>query len=323
MSVLKLREISNKIVSSSLHQVSGRSRLGLALSLLTVLLWGILAIALKIVLQELDPFTLTWFRFSAAGLLLGIYLTVTQQLPSWQQLKKVSLPIFGVAVTGLALNYILFLIGLGKTSPNNAQIITQIAPVMMGMASLVIFKEKYNYRQWTGVSILVLGLVLFSHEQVRSLVTTFDTYFWGNVILIVGAIAWAFYGLAQKQLLKDLPSSAVMLGIYLSAALLFAPFTAPVKILSLSSLHLGLLIFCALNTLIAYGAFAAALEHWQASRVSAVITLAPLVTLAASAIVPIFATQLLPPSPLTVWGWCGAIAVVSGSMLISLGSSKS
>ncbi len=302
--------------------ISGRSRLGLALSLLTVFLWGVLAIALKIVLQAIDPFTVTWFRFSIAGLLLGIYLTVTQQLPSWQQLRKVSLPIFGVAVAGLALNYILFLIGLGKTSPNNAQIITQIAPVIMGMASLIIFKEKYNYRQWAGVSILILGLMLFSHEQVRSLVNTFDTYFLGNVILIVGAIAWAFYGLAQKWLLKELPSSSVMLGIYLSAALLFAPFAAPLKVLSLSSLHLSLLIFCALNTLIAYGAFAAALEHWQASRVSAVITLAPLVTLATSAIVPIFATQLLPPSPLSFWGWCGAIAVISGSMLISLGNRK-
>jgi len=59
-----------------LHQVSGRSRLGLALSLLTVLLWGFLAIALKIVLQEIDPFTVTWFRFTVAGVLLGAYLAI-------------------------------------------------------------------------------------------------------------------------------------------------------------------------------------------------------------------------------------------------------
>ena len=93
-----------------LHQVSGRSRLGLALSLVTVLLWGFLAIALKIVLQELDPFTVTWFRFAIAGLLLGSYLTLRQKLPSWQDLQKVSLPIFFTAVAGLSLNYILFLI---------------------------------------------------------------------------------------------------------------------------------------------------------------------------------------------------------------------
>lgn len=84
-----------------LHQVSGRSRLGLALSLLTVLLWGFLAIALKIVLQEIDPFTVTWSRFTVAGVLLGAYLAIRQQLPTWQQLQKISLPTFLVAVGGL------------------------------------------------------------------------------------------------------------------------------------------------------------------------------------------------------------------------------
>jgi drug/metabolite transporter (DMT)-like permease len=303
-----------------LHQVSGRSRLGLVLSLVTVLLWGFLAIALKIVLQELDPFTVTWFRFTIAGLLLGTYLTVRQKLPSWQDLQKVSLPIFFTAVAGLSLNYILFLIGVGKTSPTNAQVLTQIAPVLMGIASLIIFKEKYTYRQWGGVALLMFGLVLFSHEQVRSLISSFDSYMWGNILLIFGAIAWVFYGLAQKQLLRDLPSSSVMLGIYLCAAILFAPLSHPARLLTLSGSHFAILIFCALNTVFAYGAFAAALEHWEASKVSAIITLAPLVTLVASVILPSFMAQLLPPSPLSWWGYVGAIAVVSGSLIISLSS---
>ena len=305
-----------------LHQVSGRSRLGLALSLLTVLLWGFLAIALKIVLQEIDPFTVTWFRFTVAGVLLGAYLAIRQKLPTWQQLQKISLPTLLVAVVGLSLNYILFLIGLDKTSASNAQVLTQIAPVMMGLASLIIFKEKYNYKQWVGIAVLVCGLVLFSHEQVRSLVTTFDSYVWGNILLVLGAIVWVFYGLAQKQLLLNLPSPSVMLCIYLSAATLFTPLAHPDKLLTLSASHMAILIFCAFNTLIAYGAFAAALEHWEASRVSVVLTLTPLVTLAAATFLPNFIPQLLSPSPLSLLSWIGAIAVVSGSLAISLSSNS-
>ncbi|ELS31664.1 MULTISPECIES: DMT family transporter [Pseudanabaena] len=303
-----------------LHQVSGRSRLGLALSLLTVLLWGLLAIALKIVLQQLDPFTVTWFRFTFAGIVLGGYLAIRRQLPTWQQLKKVSLPVFLVAVAGLSLNYILFLTGLGKTSANNAQVLTQLAPMMMGIASLIIFKEKYNYQQWVGVAILICGLVLFSHEQVRSLVINLNSYMWGNTLLILGAIVWAFYGLAQKQLLLNLPSTSVLLCLYLSAAVLFSPLAHPERLLTLSGMHLIALIFCALNTVIAYGAFAAALEHWEASRVSVILTLAPIVTLTASSILPSFVPQLLSPSPLSLLGWIGAIAVVVGSMTTSLGT---
>ncbi len=150
--------------------------------------------------------------------------------------------------------------------------------------------------------------------------TTFDSYMWGNVLLVLGSIVWAFYGIAQKQLLLNLPSASVLLCLYLSAATLFAPMAHPERLLTLSGSHLAALIFCAFNTLIAYGAFAAALEHWEASRVSVVLTLAPIVTLAASTILPNFIPQLLSPSPLSLLGWIGAIAVVVGSMATSLGS---
>lgn len=306
-----------------LHQVSGRSQLGLGLSLVTVLLWGFLAIALQIVLQELDPFTVTWFRFTLSGILLAIYLASRRRLPTWQKLRKMPLPIFLVAVLGLSTNYILFLTGLGKTSASNAQIITQIAPVIMGIASLVIFKEKFSYKQWLGMAILIAGMLLFSHEQVRSLVTTLDTYLWGNCLLVLGAIAWAFYGLAQKQLLLNLPSTSVMLCLYIGATVIFSPLAHPDRILGLSGLHLAALIFCAFNTLIAYGAFAAALEHWQASKVSMVITLSPLVTIAASAALSSLAPQLFITKPLSALAYIGAIAVIGGSIMIILGSHKS
>ncbi len=305
-----------------LHQVSGRSQLGLVLSLITVLLWGFLAIALQIVLQALDPFTVTWFRFALSGILLAAYLAWRQRLPTWQQLQKMPLSIFLVAVIGLSANYILFLTGLGKTSASNAQIITQIAPVIMGIASLIIFKEKYSRRQWLGMAILIVGMLLFSHEQVRSLVTTLDTYLWGNFLLVLGAIVWAFYGLAQKQLLLNLPSTSVMLCLYIGATVIFSPFAHPDRLWGLSSIHLAALIFCAFNTLIAYGAFAAALEHWQASKVSMVITLSPLVTLVASVVLSNIAPSIFIAKPLSAIAYVGAIAVIGGSITIALGASQ-
>ncbi|MHC5832608.1 MAG: EamA family transporter, partial [Nostoc sp.] len=60
----------------SLHQSSGHWRLGLALSLLTVLLWGILPIALTVTLEALDVYTVIWFRFLVSFLLLAIYLGI-------------------------------------------------------------------------------------------------------------------------------------------------------------------------------------------------------------------------------------------------------
>jgi drug/metabolite transporter (DMT)-like permease len=59
--------------------------------------------------------------------------------------------------------------------------------------------------------------------------------------------------------------------------------------------------------------------HWEASRISAVVSVAPIVTLGCvqgfSALWP----QWVTPEPLALLGWTGAIAVVIGSWLIALG----
>lgn len=302
-----------------LHQSSGRWRLGLALSLLTVLLWGVLPIALKIMLQVLDVYTLTWFRFAIAFGLLAIYLALRRKLPSLQQLRSTSLGLLAIATIFLAVNYLLFLQGLALTSANNAEVLIQLAPVLFGLGAIAIFKERYTLRQWAGMAVLVLGFVLFFNEQLRTLITGASNYLIGSSLIIIAAAAWAVYALAQKQLLQQLSSANVMLIIFGGCALMFSPVAAPQKIFTISPLHLATLLFCGLNTLIAYGAFAEALENWEASRVSAVISLAPLCTLVAVEIVSSLMPNLIAPEPLTILGIVGAILVVSGCMAIALG----
>jgi drug/metabolite transporter (DMT)-like permease len=76
--------------------------------------------------------------------------------------------------------------------------------------------------------------------------------------------------------------------------------------------------------LIAYGAFAEALEHWEASRVSTVFATTPLLTLGFIALVHGFSPGLIRSEHITTLGYVGAILVVIGSGLSSLlGTRKS
>ncbi|GAC1458446.1 MAG: DMT family transporter [Chamaesiphon sp.] len=302
-----------------LHQSSGRWRLGLALSLLVVLLWGILPIALTVTLQTLDIYTVTWFRFLVAFVLLGVYLAVRQQLPEPQKLRSMSLKLIAIAIIFLAINYLLFLQGLGQTSPSNAEVLIQLAPVSMGLGALAVFKERYVLRQWIGLGVLSLGFILFFHEQLTTLIAAPTKYLIGSGILVVAGVAWAIYALAQKQLLQTLPSSNIMFLIYGSCTLLFSPVAKPQLLLTQSPLSWGMLLFCALNTVIAYGAFAESLEHWEASRVSAVIALAPIVTLISMWAISLIAPNLVTPEHITALGLVGAILVVLGCIAIALG----
>ena len=305
-----------------MHQTSGRWRLGLALTLLTVLLWGILPIALSVTLQVLDVYTVTWFRFLVSFVLLAIYLGVRGKLPTLAQLRSASWQLLAIATIFLASNYILFLQGLALTSPANAEVVIQLAPLLMGFGGLVIFQERYQLRQWIGVSVLILGFALFFHEQLTNLITAHGKYLLGNGLTVLGAATWAVYALAQKQLLQSFSSPSIMLIIYAGCALLFTPFTTVKIIFTLDFFHLGMLIFCALNTLIAYGAFAESLKHWEASRVSAVLAVAPIVTLISVWVVSIITPSLITPERLTLIGIVGAVLVVSGSVTIALGKSR-
>jgi drug/metabolite transporter (DMT)-like permease len=301
-----------------MHHSSGRWRLGLALSLLTVFLWGILPIALAVTLQALDVYTVVWFRFLVSFVLLAVYLGMCGKLPQLKQLHSTSWKLLAIATLMLGSNYFLFMQGLALTSPANAEVIIQLATLLLGLGGLFIFQERYVLHQWIGVSVLICGYILFFREQINNLITSQNTYLFGSALIMLGAAVWAIYALAQKQLLQSLSSGSIMMIIYGGCALLFTPLAKVETIFTLDSLHLGMLLFCALNTLIAYGAFAESLEHWEASRVSAVLALAPIITLISVELVSVIVPSLIPLEKVTLIGILGAVLVVGGSAAIAL-----
>ncbi len=267
-----------------MHPVTGNWRLGLVLSLITALMWGMLPIALKLLLPVMDAVTITWYRFVAAGLLLGAYLLMSRKLPARSGLSGTGWKLLLVCVAGLCGNYLLYLLGLRLTSPAAAQIVIQLAPAFLLLGGVWIYGETFRIRQWAGFAILLSGLLLFFHDRIDALSSGSGDESLGVALIVLSAIFWAGYALAQKQLLARYSSNAIMWMIYLCAALLLIPVSVPRQVLALDSFGWFLLIFSSLNTLVAYGCFAEALNHWQASRISAVLAITPLVTLAATVI---------------------------------------
>jgi drug/metabolite transporter (DMT)-like permease len=303
-----------------LHQPTGRRRLGFALASVTMVLWGVLPLALKLALRSLDAVTITWFRFGVASLVLGVWLGARGRLPALGRLGRGGWALLVVAVLGLAANFIAFLVGLDLTTPATAQVLIQLAPMLLGLGSLIVFRERYERLQWIGLGVLSLGLATFFSGQLRALAAQLDRYLLGSALIVAAAITWAIYGLAQKQLLRWLPSQPLMLCIYVGCFLCFSPAARPGALAGLSGAAFAILLFCAANTLVAYGAFAGALNHWEASRVSAVLSLTPLATLAFSTLAAALFPALVPAEPISAASLAGAAVVVSGSLLVTLGA---
>ena len=220
-----------------LHRTTGNWRLGLGLSLITVVLWGLVPIALAVVLKKLDPYTINWFRFATAFILLGCYLTKQGNLPKIARLRAVPIYLFAIAILGLMGNYIFFVLGLKSTSPSHAEVLIQLAGVFLSLGGLFIFKERYTRYQWMGVGILVAGFIGFFYEQLKVLAADSDRYISGSIMLIIAGITWAIYALIQKQLLTRLDSTHIMWVIYGACGLLFSMVAKPQTLLQLNSIE--------------------------------------------------------------------------------------
>ncbi|MBP0952353.1 DMT family transporter [Pseudomonas sp. 20GA0080] len=304
-----------------MHISSGRWVYGLCLALLTALLWGILPVKLKQVLQAMDPVTVTWFRLLASGSLLFVWLASVKRLPSFRLLGRKGKVLVVLAVLGLVGNYMLYLVGLRMLSPGTTQLLIQIGPILLLISSIFLFKERFSLGQGIGLAILLIGFGLFFNQRLVELLTSLGDYTLGVLIVIMASVVWTFYGLSQKQLLTVWNSLQVMMVIYLFCALLITPWAHPAEALQLSPLQGWLLLACCLNTLVAYGAFAEALAHWEASRVSATLALTPLITLASVAIAAWLWPTYVQAEEINALGYGGALLVVLGSALTALGPS--
>jgi drug/metabolite transporter (DMT)-like permease len=301
-----------------MHTVSGRWRLGLALALTTAVCWGLLPVALKITLGGMDAWTVTWYRFATASAALGLFLAWRRHLPIARPLTRRGWWLYATALLGLVANYVSYLLSLELMGPTAAQVLIQLAPVFLLFGGLVVFGERFAPLQWVGFAVLLAGLGVFFHDRFAEVVAIETRLGLGVAIMLFSALAWAGYALAQKQLLAQLASEQVLFLLYLGAVpLLLAP-AQLAQLLALDGLQLGMLAFCCANTVIAYGCFAEALEHWEVSRVSAIVTLAPVFTVLGVHAAALAWPDVAPAEALSGWNLLGAALVVGGSMTTAL-----
>lgn len=301
-----------------MHTTSGRWQLGLLLSFCTALLWGVLPLALKNLLGQLDAVSITAFRFLTAAVIMALWLRWRGQGLTLASLRDRKVQwLFGIAVLGIVGNYVCYLISVDHISPAGAQTLIQMAPLLLLLGSVLLFHEPFGKGQWLGFAVFVAGLVLFFNQRIVALADN-PGFVIGLLWMIVASVTWAGYALAQKALLKTWPSPVIMFLIYIVASVLLLPFSHISALPQLNALGWALLLFACANTLLAYGAFAEALAHWEASRVSATLALTPLITIGAGALLNHWLPGSVVLEPLNGWSYLGALMVVAGSMAAAL-----
>jgi drug/metabolite transporter (DMT)-like permease len=305
-----------------MHTTTGRWKLGLALALITAVSWGVLPVALKISLGGFDSYTVVWYRLGVSGLVLFIIMVVTRSLPVLRSLDQKGWTLLAIGLMGLGGNYVFYMLGLYHATPTITQTVVQLAPMFFLLGSLWIFKERFSRGQWVGFAVLIAGLLLFFNRRLPELAHLSGGAGLGTALIVLASIAWAAYGLAQKALLTRLGPQQILLLIYIGISLVILPWSSPGAVRYASTLELWMLIFACVNTLVAYGAFAEALRHWDASRIGAVFSIAPLITLATMWLTERLAPGVVAPEGLNDLSVVGALLVVAGSAACALGGER-
>ena len=98
-------------------------------------------------------------RFLVAGLFIFGVLISQRQFPDPRQLSKSTLALVLFASVMLVLNYTTNVIGLDYLNPETVQVIMQLAPFLLMLGGVVIFKERFTRFQTFGAGVLLIGMM--------------------------------------------------------------------------------------------------------------------------------------------------------------------
>ena len=285
--------------------MSARVDPGLLL-VLTPLLWGATFPAAKLALEDLSPLALmTWTRLLGA-------VTVVAALPMLARrahiavagLRQLVLP--GLVLGGLLFcGYTLQTVGLQLTTATNAGFITGLYVMFVPLLGALLFREVPHRSIWVAVVLSVIGLALLS----TSSLDRFSPHS-GDVLVLLGAIAWAGHVIALGRLAPRYPTLLLGAAQLAGATLLHAIATLWVGFQPGDALRVAPLLFITgvLGTGVAYTLQVFAQRELNAARAA--------VILSGESVVAALLSIVWIGERLAVHQWLGATLIL-GAMIVS------
>jgi len=264
-------------MTSSQHQF----RTGLLFISTAVLFWGLLPVALKVTGVFIDAISLTWVRFLVALVFSLVSQYLLGQLGQFKTLQAKEWLILLVAGLFLITNYVTFVWCLEYLGPGEAQLNFQTAPFYLALGGLLFFKEKISWIQAFFFSLLAVGLLMFFHKNLTGTEPS-NGLIWGLLLVQLSSFSWCVYALLQKWLNQVLSPANILLFIFALGVVILLPKAELAEVPNFTLEQHLILLFCSINTIIAYGCFAQSMKYWRAVEVSAMIALTPVASFGTS-----------------------------------------
>ncbi len=237
------------------------------------------SLAKEVMPQYIGPSGMIVMRVLGAILLFGLFWSFKPEIPKKEDLLRFLL----CAMTGVAVNQIMFFEGLNLTTPIQASIILTANPILVLIAAAIIAKERITWAKSIGILLGLIGAAILILRRDNTAVG--NNVMLGNFFVFINAVAYSVYLVLVRKLMRSYRVITVMFWIFLPGLLLVLPFgwqefsivewtTTPANAL----LILGFIIVG--TTFLAYLLNAYALVTVSASVVSAYVYLQPFIAAA-------------------------------------------
>lgn len=251
--------------------------LALLFIILTVIFWGISFISTKIILTELPPVSIAFFRQLVAIIPLLVFSCYTKSFCK-AGIKDIVV-IASSGLFGIVLYFVCENIGLKYTTASNASMIVASVPIFTLFTEAVFFKLKIKPKMVVCLLLSVLGVYLVI--SINGTLDLSSSAFVGNILVIGAMVCWVVYTIQSRDLSKKF--SGISITTYQTAAsiFLFIPFVIPevqywkglTLIPLLNLIYLGL--FC---SAVAYFFYIYATKRLGATVSAAFLNLIPVVS---------------------------------------------
>lgn len=242
-------------------------------------------IVAKLVVNDIDPFTLTMLRSAVAAIvILGMMAVrkVNFRFDRGDRIKIIFLSALAVPV-----NQFLFLYAIRYTTPANAALLYGMTPAIVLTISIFIGRERLVAKRLIGVVIAFMGVILVIFEKGLKIDADYTR---GNIIIFIAVMAWALYTVyGRDMILKYGAFKAGSVTMVLGTVLYFPVGITETVQFSYGTLNLyhwaGILYLAVMTSIFAYLLWYYALGRIEASRVTIFMNLQPVFTTILSVIV--------------------------------------
>jgi len=221
--------------------------------LLAGFLWGFIGISVKLINNEINPFTLNFFRFLTAFIILAILSPIIDK--NCFKLNKKNIKPY--AITGLlfAVTTSLFVFALSRTTISNSVLLQAIQPFFLIFIAYFWLKEKITITKIITLIAALVGIYIINPLTTGDLI--------GNIAALISGIFFAILTVYMRYEDKKLHHTSTLWFMFF-AALFMLPFPFIFGVGEIFKNIWYILMLGGLGTGIAYFFYNLALERMEA-----------------------------------------------------------